>query len=96
MLFMLMVWSSAAVAQTKPSVAAYPLDVLVRGVSDQQVKELQSEARRLLSLEASTPDGLTLDAALVMTERKDCDVADECLAKFATSAKVLYGLFTSV
>ncbi|MFT3710394.1 MAG: hypothetical protein QM817_22450 [Archangium sp.] len=96
MLLSVMVLSSAALAQTKPSVAAYPLDVLVRGVSDQQVKELQSEARRLLSLEAATPDGLTLDAALVMTERKDCDVEDACLAKFATSAKVLYAVFSAV
>lgn len=96
MLFCLLVISSAAFAQTKPSVAAYPLDVLVRGVSDQQVKELQSEARRLLSLEAATPDGLTLDAALVMTERKDCDVEDACLSKFAVNAKVLYAVFSSV
>ncbi|MBL8914636.1 MAG: hypothetical protein JNM17_28285 [Archangium sp.] len=88
--------SGVAGAQVKPPVAAYPLDVLVRGVSPQQVKELQSETRRLLAAEAATPDALTLDTALLMTERKDCDVEDACLKQFALNAKVLYALFASV
>lgn len=88
--------SAVALAQARPTVAAYPLEVLVRGVSDQQVKELQSESRRLLGLEATIPDGLTLDAALVMTERKDCDIEDACLKQFAVNAKVLYAVFAVV
>lgn len=96
MLLCVVFTSAVAMAQTRPSVAAYPLDVLVRGVSDQQVKELQSESRRLLGLEATIPDGLTLDAALVMTERKDCDVEDACLKQFAVNAKVLYAVFAVV
>lgn len=88
-----MVVSSAAWAQVKPPVVAYPLDVLVRGVTDAQVKELQAESRRLLGLEASLPDGLTLDAALTMLERKDCDVDDGCLKQFALNAKSLYALY---
>lgn len=88
--------SAVAMAQAKPPVAAYPIDVLVRGVSDQQVKEVQAEARRLLGLEAAIPDGLTLDAAVVMTERKDCDVEDACLKQFAVNAKVLYALHATL
>lgn len=88
--------SAAAIAQVKPPVAAYPLDVLVRGVSDAQVKELQAESRRLLGLEATLPDGLALDAALAMMERKDCDLDDGCLKQFALNAKSLYALHASL
>lgn len=90
---LILVWSATAGAQVKPPVAAYPLDVLVRGVSDAQVAELQSESRRLLGLEATLPDGLVLEAAVTMLQRKDCDVDDGCLKQFAVNAKSLYALY---
>jgi hypothetical protein len=93
---MIVLVGGGAWAQVKPPVAAYPLDVLVRGINDQQVKELQAEFRRLLGLEAAMPDGLALDAALAMTERKDCDLEDACLKQFAVNAKVLYAVYASV
>ena len=89
--------SSVALAQGKPTLVDYPLDVKAPIPAAKQ-EDLQSEFRMLL---AKNPAVLLSTksqwkAAVGALKRQDCDVRDECLQQLAVSAGTLYAIYASV
>jgi len=82
---------------TKAAVAAYPLELVSRGLSPAQMAEQQSTYRRLVLAAGVLPVSPVATAAAIRElKRQDCDVDDGCLRRFAVLANALYGLFVSV
>lgn len=89
--------SSAALAQSKPTLIDAPLDVRVP-MSASASDKLQSEFRQLLARKSGTlvPTTSNWKIAVAALKRQDCDVRDECLRQLAVNGSSLYALFASV
>jgi hypothetical protein len=91
--------SLTAEAQVKPLVASHPLE-FIRSPPDVTVKQtatLQAEFERAVrEAGADSPNSFALDSAFTNLKRKDCALANDCLASFAQKASSLYGLHVSV
>lgn len=96
-LFLTQLLGAAALAQGKPTLIDYPLDVKT-ALPEAQLGELQNDFRQLLArnpaLMVSTRS--QWKAATVALKRQDCEVRDECLQQLATTAGTLYALYASV
>lgn len=95
--FLFMLLAGAALAQGKPTLVDYPLDVKAPIPAAQQ-DELQSDFRMLL---AKNPAVLLSTksqwkASVAALKRQDCDVRDECLQQLAVAAGTLYAIYASV
>ena len=95
--FFVTLLAATALAQGKPTLVDYPLDVKAP-LPPAQHDELQSEFRMLL---AKNPAVLLSTktqwkASVSALKRQDCDVRDECLQQLAVSAGTLYALYASV
>lgn len=95
--FVLLWLTGSALAQGKPTLVDYPLDVKLTLPASQQ-EELQTTFRQLL---ARNPAVLVATrgqwkAAVAALKRQDCEVRDECLQQLATTASTLYALYASV
>ncbi|MCU0695055.1 MAG: hypothetical protein MUC96_00850 [Myxococcaceae bacterium] len=90
------VLSVAAMAQTAPTVAPFPLD-FSRGDPAGEADALRSDFReQIRKAGVQLPSGAELKAAFSELKRTDCDVENACLTAFATKAGALYGLYASV
>lgn len=96
-LFLTQLLAAAALAQGKPTLIDYPLDVKTT-LPEAQLGDLQNDFRQLLArnpaLMVSTRS--QWKAATAALKRQDCDVRDECLQQLATTASTLYALYASV
>lgn len=97
LLLLALACSSTALAQGKPTLIDYPLDVKAPLPAAQQT-ELQNDFRQLL---ARNPAVLVSTrshwkASVAALKREDCEIRDECLQQLATTAGTLYALYASV
>ncbi len=92
-----MLLSSAALAQGKPTLVDFPLDVKAPIPAAKQ-EDLQSEFRMLLAKNSAVllSTKSQWKAAVGALKRQDCDVRDECLQQLAVSAGTLYAIYASV
>ena len=89
--------AAPALAQGKPTLIDYPLDVKAP-IPEAQQTELQNDFRMLL---ARNPAVLVSTrshwkASVAALKREDCEIRDECLQQLATTAGTLYALYASV
>ncbi len=89
--------ASTALAQGKPTLVDFPLDVK-SAVSEPQLTELQDDFRQLLARNNGllVPTRTNWKLAVAAHKRQDCEVRNECLQQLAISAATLYAMYCSV
>ena len=89
--------ATAAMAQGKPTLVDFPLDVK-SAMGDAQLTELQDDFRQLLAKNNGVlvPTRTNWKLAVAAHKRQDCEVRNECLQQLAISAGTLYALYCSV
>lgn len=94
---LLLLLAAPALAQGKPTLIDYPLDVKAP-VPQAQQTELQNDFRMLLARNPAVllSTKTQWKASVAALKRQDCDVRDECLQQLATTASTLYALYASV
>jgi hypothetical protein len=93
----LTLFTAGALAQGKPSLTDYPLDVKA-SLPEAQATELQDDFRQMLARNPGilVPTRTNWKAAVSALKRQDCDVRNECLQQLAISGATLYALYASV
>ncbi len=97
LLFLALSLAAPALAQSKPTLIDYPLDVKAP-IPEAKQTELQNDFRQLL---ARNPAVLLSTrshwkASVSALKREDCEIRDECLQQLATTAGTLYAIYASV
>ena len=89
--------AATALAQGKPTLIDYPLDVKT-AITDAQQTVVQDDFRQMLARNSGIllPTRSNWQAAHSALKRQDCDVRNECLRQLATTAGTLYALYASL
>jgi hypothetical protein len=95
--FVVLFAAGAALAQGKPTLVDFPLDVK-SALSEAQLGELQDDFRQMLARNNGllVPTKTNWKLAVAAHRRQDCEVRNECLQQLAISAATLYALYCSV
>lgn len=91
------VFASVAMAQTSPTVVAYPLEIK-RKVSDDVERAVTREFQRLLASQRGilVPNLTAWEAAVTELKRSDCEEQDDCLRQLAVTAGTLYAVYAKL
>lgn len=86
-----------ALAQSKPSLVDYPLDVKVP-VSNAVLTSLEEDFRIALARQKGVMVSTKSNwkSAVAALKRQDCELRDECLKQLAVGAGTLYAIYASV